>query len=101
MTKEKKTLTRPDIIDKLVHKEQIEKKISKDFLETTLKFLIDSLIEKKVVKIANFGSFKVHKKPKRIGRNPKTGKETTITSRQVVSFKPAKYLRLKVKRNQQ
>ena len=48
------------------------------------------------VKISNFGTFILrHKKP-RIGRNPKTKKETIISERNVILFKPSKFLKNKI-----
>ena len=45
------------------------------------------------VKISNFGTFILrHKKP-RLGRNPKTKKETIISERNVILFKPSKFLK--------
>ena len=40
--------------------------------------------------LKNIGSFKLSKKNERIGRNPKTKEEKTISERKVVLFKPAK-----------
>ena len=45
------------------------------------------------VKISSFGTFSLRKKKARIGRNPKTGEEATITPRTVISFKPSHILR--------
>ena len=39
-----------------------------------------------IVKIAGFGTFKVRKKNKRMGRNPKTGIEAEISERRVVTY---------------
>ena len=39
------------------------------------------------VKISGFGSFTVHEKKPRPGRNPRTGEEVEITGRRVVTFK--------------
>ncbi|OJW47263.1 MAG: hypothetical protein BGO67_07465 [Alphaproteobacteria bacterium 41-28] len=94
MAKEKRTLTRKDIINELVQKEKLSLQYSKSFLEATLELLIVSLIEQKVVKITSFGSFKVRQKSKRMGRNPKTGKEAVIVPRCTIIFKPSQYLRI-------
>ena len=42
------------------------------------------------VKLSGFGAFRFKKTPKRIGRNPKTKETKTISSRDVVLFKPSK-----------
>ena len=49
-----------------------------------------NLIKQKKVKISKFGNFKLKKKKKRIGRNPKTKEEKEISKRNVVLFRPSK-----------
>ncbi len=58
--------------------------------------LVESLTEKGKVKISNFGTFILRHKKSRIARNPKTKKETIISERNVVLFKPSKYLKNKI-----
>lgn len=92
------TLTRADIIDSLVREVNLPRHQASDFLEHALDVIILSLADKNVVKISSFGSFNVNQKAKRVGRNPKTGKEAIIVPRRVLSFKPSQYLREKVQR---
>jgi integration host factor subunit alpha len=92
------TLTRADIIDCLVREIDLPRQQATDFLEAALGTMIVSLTDESLVKISSFGSFNIRKKSKRIGRNPKTGKEAVITPRRVLSFKPSQYLREKVQR---
>ncbi len=91
-------LTRADIIDTLIREVDLPRQQASDFLEATLEEVITALTQSGTVKLSSFGSFNVHKKAKRIGRNPKTGKEAVITPRRVLSFKPSQYLREKVQR---
>ena len=51
---------------------------------------MSNLIKNKSVKISKFGTFSVKSKKSRIGRNPKTKEEKTISKRNVVIFKPSK-----------
>jgi len=44
------------------------------------------------VKLRSFGTFAVRNKRERIGRNPKTGVEATITPRKVLTFKASPVL---------
>ena len=92
------TLTRADIIDNLVREVNFTRNQASDFLEAALEGMMEGLIEEGIVKISSFGSFNIRNKPKRIGRNPKTGEEAVITPRRVLSFKPSQYLREKVQR---
>ena len=92
------TLTRVDIVDSLVREVDFPRHQAADFLEAVLETMIVSLTDGGVTKISSFGSFNVRQKLKRVGRNPKTGKEAVITPRRVLSFKPSQYLREKVQR---
>jgi len=56
-------------------------------VELVLKEITDCLARGETVKLSSFGSFVVHKKGERIGRNPKTGKEAPISARRVLAFK--------------
>lgn len=48
------------------------------------------------VEIRGFGSFSLHHRPARIGRNPKTGEPVEIAAKRVPHFKPGKELRERV-----
>lgn len=50
------------------------------------------------VEIRGFGSFSVHRRPARMGRNPKTGESVRIPRKSVPHFKPGKELRERVDR---
>ena len=49
------------------------------------------------IEIRGFGSFSLHYRPPRIGRNPKTGEAVQLTGKHVPHFKPGKELRERVK----
>ena len=65
-------------------------------MEDIFEVLLKSLKEKGKVKISNFGTFTLRHKKSRIGRNPKTKKEAIISERNVVLFKPSKFLKNKI-----
>ncbi|MDD5033753.1 MAG: integration host factor subunit beta [Methylococcaceae bacterium] len=48
------------------------------------------------IEIRGFGSFSLHYRAPRIGRNPKTGDSVELTSKYVPHFKPGKELRDRV-----
>ena len=48
------------------------------------------------MKLSGFGTFLQRSKRERIGRNPKTGVEATITPRQVLVFKASHIMRGRV-----
>jgi len=48
------------------------------------------------IEIRGFGSFSLHVRPPRVGRNPKTGESVTLSKKYVPHFKPGKELRDRV-----
>ena len=48
------------------------------------------------IEIRGFGSFCLHYRPPRIGRNPKSGEPVTLSEKHVPHFKPGKELRERV-----
>lgn len=48
------------------------------------------------IEIRGFGSFSLHFRPPRVGRNPKTGDSVELTGKYVPHFKPGKELRTRV-----
>ena len=62
-------------------------------LEDFFSILIEELIQNKKVKISNFGTFILRYKKSRLGRNPKTLKQSIISERNVILFKPSKDLK--------
>lgn len=48
------------------------------------------------IEIRGFGSFSLHYRPPRMGRNPKTGEAVALPGKYVPHFKPGKELRERV-----
>ncbi len=48
------------------------------------------------IEIRGFGSFSLHYRPPRMGRNPKTGEPVALPGKYVPHFKPGKALRERV-----
>ena len=51
------------------------------------------------IEIRGFGSFSLHYRPQRLGRNPKTGAPVALPAKHVPHFKPGKELRERVDGN--
>jgi integration host factor subunit beta len=51
------------------------------------------------IEIRGFGSFSLHFRAPRVGRNPKTGDKVELDGKYVPHFKPGKELRDRVKEN--
>ena len=89
-------VTREDIAQYINEEFGLTKKDCNKVVNDLIDEIINGLIRNKIVKIHNFGTFKLKKKNKRIGRNPKTKKETIISERNVILFKPSKFLKNKI-----
>ena len=48
------------------------------------------------IEIRGFGSFSLHYRPARLGRNPKTGIEVPITPRRVMTFRASQLLKERI-----
>ena len=62
-------------------------------VKTILEMMSTSLAEGNRIEIRGFGSFSLHYRPARTGRNPKTGEEIPITARRVVTFHASQKLK--------
>ncbi len=65
-------------------------------VKTLLEMMSDALSRGDRIEIRGFGSFSLHYRPARIGRNPKTGDSVALTGKHVPHFKPGKELRERV-----
>ena len=83
-------LTKKDLVNMLYMQIGFSKQISENLIEEFFSLIVDSLKKEKKLKISKFGTFTIREKKSRIGRNPKTKKETVISERNVVLFKPSK-----------
>ena len=83
-------LTKKDLINSIYMQIGFSKKISENLIDDFLITIIDNLKKEKKIKISKFGTFTVRSKKSRIGRNPVTKEEKTISDRNVILFKPSK-----------
>ena len=65
-------------------------------VKTLLEMMSNSLTEGDRIEIRGFGSFSLHFRPPRLGRNPKTGDSVALPGKYVPHFKPGKELRDRV-----
>ena len=61
-----------------------------------LNHMADALVQGERIEIRGFGSFDLHYRPPRIGRNPKTGEAVNLPAKVAVHFKPGKDMRDRV-----
>ena len=91
-----KNITRDEIASFINQEFGLTKKDCNDFVNDIVEEIIKGLNEFKIVKIHNFGTFKLKSKKERIGRNPKTKEEKMISARNVISFIPSKNVLKKI-----
>ena len=65
-----------------------------------LEIMSDALANGERIEIRGFGSFSLHFRPPRQGRNPKTGEAVALSGKYVPHFKPGKDLRERVNEGQ-
>jgi integration host factor subunit beta len=65
-------------------------------LKQILEIMSDALAQGERIEIRGFGSFSLHFRPPRQGRNPKTGEAVALSGKHVPHFKPGKDLRERV-----
>ncbi|KUJ84464.1 integration host factor subunit beta [Microbulbifer flavimaris] len=74
-------------------------------VELAVKVMLDSmsdvLSQGERIEIRGFGSFSLHYRAPRTGRNPKTGDAVQLAGKYVPHFKPGKELRDRVNRSMQ
>ena len=94
-----KNLTRDNISDYINSEFGLSKLDCNQIVNEIIEIIITGLIDDKIVKIHNFGTFKLKQKNQRIGRNPKTKEEVIINARKVISFIPSKHLLYKINKD--
>ena len=85
------SVTKRDLAESLKNITELSQKDSSVFVNETLNFIKSNL--SKEINIKGFGSFKIKKSPKRIGRNPKTLKEYVIKPSKKIKFFASKIIK--------
>ena len=83
-------LTKKNLINALYMQIGFSKNISENLIDDFLTTVVENLKIEKKLKLSKFGTFSIRSKKSRIGRNPKTKEEKTISNRDVVLFKASK-----------
>ena len=83
-------LTKKDLINSVYMQIGFSKNISENLIDDFFITITENLKIDKKLKLSKFGTFSIRSKKSRIGRNPKTKEQKTISSRDVVLFRPSK-----------
>ena len=86
-------MTKADLVNAIYERVGFSKNESARIVETVFELLKETLEKGEKIKISGFGNFVVREKRARIGRNPQTNEEITISARRVLTFKPSQVLR--------
>lgn len=90
-------MTKSELIEILARKQsQLAYKDVELAVKTILEHMAQTLANGERIEIRGFGSFSLHYRPPRMGRNPKTGEAVSLGSKYVPHFKPGKELRERV-----
>ena len=80
-------MTKIDIIGLVSDDTGLSRGKSEEAVDAIIDAVRESLARGETVILRRFGSFSVREKNARVGRNPKTGLEASISARRVVRFK--------------
>ena len=90
-------MTKRDIVLRISEKTGIKQIVVKEVVHQVFNVIFDALKAGKKIEIRNFGIFKVKRRKKRIGRNPKTGDVIPVPERNTVTFKPGLEMKKEIK----
>ena len=90
-------MTKSELIDHIVSKQtQLSAKDVELAVKAIISYMSEVLSEGGRIEIRGFGSFSLHYRAPRVGRNPKTGEPVELSGKYVPHFKPGKELRDRV-----
>ena len=98
------SMTKSELIERIVVAQsqtsgsQLTSKDVELAVKTMIEQMSTTLASGERIEIRGFGSFSLHYRAPRIGRNPKTGESVGLAGKHVPHFKPGKELRDRVNR---
>ena len=95
-------MTKSELIERIA---AVQTQLSSKDVELAVKMMLDhmadALADGERIEIRGFGSFSLHYRAPRLGRNPKTGEKVHLAGKYVPHFKPGKELRERVNLSQE
>ena len=87
-------LNKSDLIIQISEKNpHLSEPVVEDAVRIMIDHMISALASNQRIEIRGFGSFALHHRDPRVGRNPKTGRSVEVSAKAVPHFKPGKALR--------
>ncbi len=93
----KGTVTKSELIERIAQGQtQLAYRDVELAVKSILEHMAQTLASGERIEIRGFGSFSLHFRPARVGRNPKSGEPVSLPAKFVPHFKPGKELRDRV-----
>ena len=90
-------MTKSELIELIARKQKhLPSKDVELAVKSLLEIMSSALAGGERIEVRGFGSFSLHFRPPRMGRNPKTGAAVALPGKYVPHFKPGKDLRERV-----
>jgi integration host factor subunit beta len=90
-------MTKSELIGLLASKQsQLEYRDVELAVKELIEHMSTALADGERIEVRGFGSFSLHYRPPRVGRNPKTGDTVRVPDKHVPHFKPGKELKERV-----
>lgn len=90
-------MTKSELIAMLAAKQtQLEYRDVELAVKELIEHMSAALADGERIEVRGFGSFSLHYRPPRVGRNPKTGDTVRVPDKHVPHFKPGKELKERV-----
>ena len=91
-------MTKSELIERIAARQsQLSSRDVELAVKTIIEQMAQTLSTGERIEIRGFGSFSLHYRAPRVGRNPKTGESVGLAGKYVPHFKPGKELRERVK----
>ena len=87
------SMTKAALVEEVARVADLTKKHSEVIVETVFRSIIEALHRGEKIELRGFGSFRLRRRERRKGRNPKTGDRVDVPSKRVPYFKPGKELK--------
>lgn len=90
-------MTKSELIERIaVRQAQLSTKDVELAVKCVIDQMVNGLASGQRIEIRGFGSFSLHYRAARVGRNPKTGEQVQLPGKYVPHFKPGKEMRDRV-----
>ena len=86
-------MNKAELVEEVAGQTGLTKKVCKETVDAVISTISDALAKREKVTLVGFGSFKVMSRKSRRGRNPRTGEEIQIPTKEVPKFDAGKDLK--------